>query len=268
MTLPTTKVPSIPIRGPATDKNGYFTEQVVFFLQLLYNRVGGPSAPTNNVLASSITSSVAGPASSVDGDIALFSGTTGKVIQDGGFALSSLTTEAEVSSVVPHASPFVDSIMQQRVSDLESQLVDLRIPLQASTGASFSANNNSVAQSIPNAANTKLTFSTNEYNVGGAFSSSKWTPPSRLVMLSGAVSLPTTALSITYVSIYKNGVEFKRGVQVQSPNVTANSAVVTCMDIANGSDYYELWAFQSTGGAANTNAAPSLTYFQGSTVSP
>lgn len=43
---------------------------------------------------------------------------------------------------------------------------------------------------------------------------------------------------------------------------------VTCIDIPNGTDAYELWAFQATGSAQNTAAAPELTYFQGSTITP
>lgn len=138
----------------------------------------------------------------------------------------------------------------------------------ASTVAYFSAHNNGVAQSIPNNAFTKLNFSTEAYDVGNKFASSAWTPPARLVTMTAAVCISGAAGAAVLVTIYKNGVEFKRGTQQQPQGGGNLVCAVTCQDVANGTDVYEAYAFQNSGAAQNTNALAPLTYFQGSTLTP
>lgn len=136
-----------------------------------------------------------------------------------------------------------------------------------SSSATFSAHNNGVAQSIPNATGTKLTFSTEAFDVGGHFASSTWTPPAgKPVMLVGNVILTNEAAASIYVSVYKNGAEYKRGNQIVAHATAIEGAHVSCIDIPNGTDYYELWCFQGTGAAVNTFGAATLTYFQGTTL--
>ncbi|QRF55308.1 hypothetical protein [Variovorax paradoxus] len=139
----------------------------------------------------------------------------------------------------------------------------------AVTSASFSAHNNSVAQSIPSGAFTKLTFSTEQFDTGGFFAGSTWSPPAgKPVMLSGAYTSVSAAGASMTVAVYKNGAEFKRGTAIEAQSTAVTGSRVTCIDIPNGTDAYELWAFQATGSAQNTAAAPELTYFQGSTITP
>ena len=139
-----------------------------------------------------------------------------------------------------------------------------------STAASFSAHNNAVAQSIPNAAFTKLTFSTEDFDTGALFAASAWTPPAgKPVMLAGVyTSAASVAAAQMTVAVYKNGAEFKRGTEIAAAGVGTTGSSVTCIDIPNGTDVYELWAFQGTGVAQNTNGAASRTYFQGTTLTP
>jgi hypothetical protein len=140
----------------------------------------------------------------------------------------------------------------------------------ASTAATFSAHNNSVAQSIPDAAFTKLTFSTEDFDTGAHFAADAWTPPAgKPVMLTGVyTSAVSVAAAQMTVAVYKNGAEFKRGTEIAAQGAGATGSSVTCIDIPNGTDSYELWAFQATGAAQNTNGAPSRTYFQGTTLTP
>jgi hypothetical protein len=140
----------------------------------------------------------------------------------------------------------------------------------ASMAASFSAHNNSVAQAIPNATFTKLTFSTEDFDTGSAFAANAWTPPAgRPVMLTGVyTSAVSVAAAQMTVAVYKNGAEFKRGTEIAAQGAGATGSSVTCIDIPNGTDFYELWAFQGTGAAQNTNGAPNRTYFQGTTLTP
>lgn len=139
----------------------------------------------------------------------------------------------------------------------------------ATTSGSFSAHNNSVAQSIPSGVFTKLTFSTEQFDTGGFFAGSTWTPPAgKPVLLSGAYTSPSAVGASMTVAVYKNGAEFKRGTAIEAQSTAATGSHVSCIDIPNGTDTYELWAFQATGSAQNTLAGPALTYFQGSTLTP
>lgn len=139
-----------------------------------------------------------------------------------------------------------------------------------SSAGSFSAHNNSVAQSIPNATFTKLTFSTAAFDTGAHFAANAWTPPAgKPVMLTGVyTSAASVAAAQMTVAVYKNGAEFKRGTEIAAQGAGATGSSVTCIDIPNGTDFYELWAFQGTGAAQNTNGAPNRTYFQGTTLTP
>lgn len=129
--------------------------------------------------------------------------------------------------------------------------------------ASFSAIQAAV-QSVNDSTFTKATLGTVLYNVGAAFATSTFTPPAKLVSLVGAVTFPTTAGTRIGCSIYKNGVEFRRGTFIVNGGASNGTAMVSCQDVANGTDTYELWLFQSTGVAQNTLATQ--TYFMGTTV--
>jgi len=140
-------------------------------------------------------------------------------------------------------------------------------PAVVVSSGSFSAHNNGAAQAIPNAAATKLTFSTEAFDAGGYFATSTWTPPAgKPVMLIGNVLLTNAAGAAIYVMVYKNGAEYKRGNQIVAAAAAIEGAHVSCIDIPNGTDYYELWCFQNTGAPVNTFGAATLTYFQGTTI--
>ncbi|MDQ0022903.1 hypothetical protein J2X90_000689 [Variovorax paradoxus] len=136
-----------------------------------------------------------------------------------------------------------------------------------SSAASFSAHNNGVAQSIPNNVFTKLTFSTEDFDVGSYFAGSTWTPPAgKPVMFAGAVTLTAAAATLMTVMVYKNGAEFRRGTMIYGSGTSVQVVNVSCIDIPNGTDTYELWAYQNTGAAQNTVATSNLTYFQGTSI--
>lgn len=145
----------------------------------------------------------------------------------------------------------------------------LNLKLDNSAAAYFSAHNNSVAQSIPDATFTKVNFSTEKYDVGSAFASSSWTPPARPVQMNAQVFIPlaTVGMAIT-VAIRKNGVEYKRGLQTIVTSAGAQAVSVVCQDVANGTDVYDVWVFQDSAGAADTAGTATVTYFQGTTLKP
>jgi hypothetical protein len=135
------------------------------------------------------------------------------------------------------------------------------------TAAYFSAHNNGSAQSIPDSAFTVLTMGTEVYDVGAAFASNAWTPPAgRLVTIKGAVALVTTAGNSLSVAVFKNGTIYKQGALLVPAGTVTLIATVVCDDVPNGTDVYDLRAYQSSGSAQNTAGAAEATYFQGTTV--
>lgn len=220
---------------------------------------------TTAFVASATTGTVSGPGVSVNNRIALFNGVTGKVIKDSGVLMADV---ALLDSPALTGNPTAPTAALNDNDTSIATTAFVQAQVASLNAAYFSAHNNAVAQSIPNAALTKLTFSTEQFDVGSLFAGSTWTPPARLVTLIGNVTLPTAIGSSMYLSIVKNGVEFKRGTQLVSSAASAEAAHVSCVDVANGTDTYELWCFQSTGAAQNTFANSYLTYFQGMTVRP
>lgn len=239
---------------------------------------GAPTAPTpapgdssgriatTEFVDDATLNAVDGPASSTDDAIALFNGTTGKLLQDSTVLLSSLA---------PLASPTFTGIPEAPTAALgtdtdqvaSTAFVQDAIDNLATAAANFSVHNNGVAQSIPNNAFTQLTFSTEVFDNGSAFASNAWTPPAgRPVLLTGAVTLPTVSAALTTIEVYKNGAVYKRGVMTLGSGSNAQTLTVQCIDIPNGTDVYTLRAFQNTGAAVNTVGNAELTYFQGTTL--
>ena len=133
----------------------------------------------------------------------------------------------------------------------------------AVNGPAFSAYS-SAAQSIPNAVSTKLTYDTEEFDTNNNFASSRFTPTVAGYYQINAVysSLNSTSARVTLVSIFKNGSEFKRGTRI---NTTDNSGInVSSIIYLNGStDYVEIYAFQSSGVALNTEPGAGLVWVNG-----
>lgn len=241
------------------------------------NFTGIPTAPTaapgNNTtqlattafVQGEVAAGVDGPAAATNNAIALFDGITGKLIKDSATLLTSLAPLASPALTGNPTAPN-QTLGDNDTSIANTAFVQAAITNLSASAASFSAHNNGVAQSIPNAAWTKLTFSTEAFDVGSKFASSTWTPSARLVLLTACVSLPTVANKLISVSIYKNGALFKQGVMIPAGGTNFAQATVTCIDIPNGTDTYEAWAYQDTGAAQNTGGAAIATYFQGTTI--
>lgn len=124
---------------------------------------------------------------------------------------------------------------------------------------------NATAQSIPNATWTKLSFSIEEFDTASAFDATtnyRFTPQvAGYYQVNGCVSV-ASGTGIHFVQIYKNGVGYKQG-GVTATNAAANGAHASVLVYLNGStDYVELYAYQSSGGALNTNNVGNNTYFQ------
>lgn len=241
---------------------------------------GVPTAPTaapgtNNTqiattafVADANAESVKGPSSATDSAIVLFDGTTGRQVKDSAVLLSALAPIASPTFTGNPAAP-TPSVGDNDTSLATTAFVQGEFAARSSTASYFSAHNNGTAQAVAHNTPTKLNMGTAAFNTGANFSTanSRWTPPaSRPVMLTGTVMIPGVDTSTIYVAIYKNGAEFKRGPHILASVATNVGANVACIDIPNGTDYYELWAFQNTGVSQNTNGGTALTWFQGTTI--
>lgn len=136
----------------------------------------------------------------------------------------------------------------------------------AGTGPAFSAWN-SAATSIANATFTKVAFQSEEFDTNGNFDSTtnyRFTPTvAGYYQVNGAVQLGSVSVS-TLISIFKNGATYKRSMLT---NASTYGVTVSALVYCNGStDYIELYAYQASGGAINTNPAQDTTWFQASLV--
>jgi hypothetical protein len=142
-----------------------------------------------------------------------------------------------------------------------------QVTVAATANPTFSAYCSST-QSISAATNTKIQYQTEEWDTNNNFDNTtnyRFTPTvAGYYQISGSINFQSAPTSISLLSIYKNGSEFKRCFQTNASIYGINgSAVVYC----NGStDYIELYCYQSGGGAINTSTGNALTYFQAAMI--
>lgn len=117
-------------------------------------------------------------------------------------------------------------------------------------GPAFSAYQ-SASQSFTGNAFTKVTFDVEEFDTNSNFASSRFTPTvAGYYQINGAASANS---NLTLASLFKNGVEYKRG--GQSGTVSNTGLVVSTLVYLNGStDYVELFAYAAITGASQAQA--------------
>ena len=115
----------------------------------------------------------------------------------------------------------------------------------AGTGPAFSAYANAT-QSVPTGVFTKMVFGVAEFDTNNNYSAanSRFTPtvPGYYQINSTLYNPNATALA----SIYKNGVEYKRGAQATGASLTL-SAVSALVPMNGTTDYLEIYTYQTSG---------------------
>lgn len=136
--------------------------------------------------------------------------------------------------------------------------------LQARTA--FAAHMNGTDQTgIATGTYTKVTWGTENFDQGSLFDSStnyRWTPSAGIVRLSAQLYY-SAGLTGTVVqcALYKNGSALKIGL---GPVIGVTGVVqVAYTDIANGTDYYEIFAYATTATSITVSGDATLTYFCG-----
>ena len=138
------------------------------------------------------------------------------------------------------------------------------VPLVPAMGAGFTAYKSADQTGIVSATWTKLVFGSTLYNNGTVFntSNSRYTPANTETCLIASVACEGTLTgSNVYLAIYKNGTLLHFGTGIAT-NATAQ---ITCVDMANGTDYYEAWvyAYTASGTYSVLTGQNDVTYFQG-----
>jgi len=124
----------------------------------------------------------------------------------------------------------------------------------------------SAGQSIPNSTNTTLNFQTKEFDTDNAFNTSTgiFQPKvAGIYQINACVYSASFSAAEAFISIYRNGVQWKRGVDLNGTAVMNHytSTVSSLVSLNGGSDYIEIRVYQSTGAAISTSAGAALTYF-------
>lgn len=104
-----------------------------------------------------------------------------------------------------------------------------------------------------------LVGATEVFDVGSYYDASstyRWTPPAGRVQLQASALLTTNTLDgvINTVAIFKNGQLFANGSPRISGAAGATQALISVLDQANGTDYYEAKAYADTTGIGVTDA--------------
>ena len=165
--------------------------------------------------------------------------------------MSSVVISGDTSGAITLAAP---AVAGTNTITLAAQTGTLNV-----AGPAFSAYA-SAATSAANATLTKIAFATEEFDTNNNFASSTFTPTvAGYYQINGCLN---GGYSTLLVSIYKNGTEYKRGIQANGTTLT--QAIVSSIVYLNGStDYVEIYGYQASGSTQNFGTGSTATYFNG-----
>lgn len=197
-------------------------------------------------------------------------------ISNGEFSIQSFKTGAGVQ--VPFTF-YCGSTEAMRLSIPNNQLLINTATESAVTGAklrvngivqidnacAFSANRNNVGQAIANTTFTQVAFTTEDFDQNNNFNTgtSRFTPPAGKYFLTASAGF-TGAVDQQrmLVLIYKNGAVFKAA-NFSASGVNAINAQCNAVVDANGTDFFEVFCWQNSGGAQTISGTTTDTYFMG-----
>ena len=129
----------------------------------------------------------------------------------------------------------------------------LTLPARTGTvafdGPAFSAHL-SANQNIATSTFTKIAFNTELFDTNNNYSTStyRFTPTLAGYYQINGIAFLSATKNAQLVTLYKNGVEFARGNQQNTTTASSRGMSISYLVSANGSsDYFELYAFHTTG---------------------
>lgn len=160
-------------------------------------------------------------------------------------------------TVTINGSTGIDKVQDGSIvqADLASNVVG--------TGPAFSAYLGASSPTATSGVWTKVTFDTEEYDTNNNFASSRFTPNvAGYYVFNAGVTFTSGVLQVA--SLYKNGVEYKRGNYAAN---NTNTEIVFGQVYLNGlTDYVEIYVNQSSGSTQTLYGTSATTYFQGAMV--
>lgn len=129
----------------------------------------------------------------------------------------------------------------------------------------FSVHNNGVNETIPNNANTKLTWSTKLYDTNSNFASDKFTPT-----VSGIYTFIAQARFLSpgdqiqfIIFIFKNGLAVAYRQFASSGTASCGYEFVVDLPANGTTDFFEVYVKQVNGGSLDIDGDPAQTFFSG-----
>lgn len=190
-----------------------------------------------------------------DGDTTWYCAFNGDEWEEG------IGTRTGAATMSRNATPLASSNGNATVNFSAAPIVFCTVPTAALlvNGPAFSATQN-VAQNVTSAL-SKLTFATEENDTNGCYDPalSRFQPTTPgYYNITGAISYAAKNVGNTLISLYKNGVEYRRGTQVEA-GVYGITVAVNGVYLNGTTDYVELWGYSSS--TAATAAAAAQNYF-------
>jgi hypothetical protein len=111
---------------------------------------------------------------------------------------------------------------------------------------------------------TKVTFDTVVFNDDGTFASNKWTPPAGRVRMTAQVKITGTfsAAALVFAVLYKNGVPASNSAPIYAPVANDQEVLIEYVDVADGTDYYEVYVYADVSSGTATVTAGTSPYYR------
>jgi hypothetical protein len=131
-------------------------------------------------------------------------------------------------------------------------------------GPTFSAYQSS-NQSVSNNTSTKVLFQTELWDTNSNFSSSTFTPTvAGYYQINTVIAYSSNWTQELWVSIFKNGAEYKRGNDTSASSSSPYGISVSGIVYCNGStDYIEIYTYQNSGSSKTTYPGQPYNWFDG-----
>lgn len=131
-----------------------------------------------------------------------------------------------------------------------------------SGGSAFVANKGGTPQTVPAVTATVVTFASEEFDAGGRFSGSQWTPAPGLYRLCASIMFfGSTPAATNSLRIRKNGVAVRQ-VQELSQDGT-NTLAISCLVQASGTDTFDVAVSLGGSGDKTIVGGEANTWFEG-----
>lgn len=178
--------------------------------------------------------------------------------------MTSIVNQAHASGTgsIVLAAPNTNSNQTLTLPDETGTLLSTGSAVRTQKGVPAFSAYQSAAHSLTSNTFTKVQFQAKDYDTTTAFDNTtnyRFQPlTAGYYQVCGRCGV-VSASSNNVVTIFKNGVEVKRGNQ----GTLIGSNVAATIYLNGSTDYLELWMFQATGAPINTVANSIETYFQG-----